>query len=164
MRRLFVVLGVVLLAGLPALAQDYPKAEVFGGYSFLRSGINVPAGFQAQVAGNFSRHLGVVGDVAAHFKSGVTSIEYLGGIRFTGRGKRTTGFSHFLAGGATAFNGGSVNGFALGLGSGIDVNVGSKWAIRVIQADWIPIRVSGVWTTDNFRLGFGIVYRAGGGS
>lgn len=164
MRKLALMLGAIGLAGLPALAQDYPTAEVFGGYSYLRSGINLPAGFQAQVAGNFSRYLGVVGDFGAHFKSGVTSIEYLGGIRFTGRGKRTTGFSHFLAGGATAMNGTTVNGFALGFGSGIDVNVGSKWAIRVIQADWIPIRVSGVWTTDNFRLGFGIVYRAGGGS
>lgn len=168
MRKLFVVLGVVLLAGLPALAQDYPKAEVYGGYQFLSVGnggrINAPIGFDFNVAGNVNKTFGIVGDFGANFKSGFKLYSYTGGVRFNGRGEKVTGFGQFLAGGATLSNGGSVSGLALAFGGGADVNINSKWAIRVVQADWVLARFSGVWTTSTFRVGAGVVYKVGGGS
>jgi opacity protein-like surface antigen len=55
----------------------------------------------------------------------------------------------------------SGNAFAMGFGGGVDVNVGDSLAIRVVQMDWIPNRLGGDLYTSEFRLGFGIVFRAG---
>jgi len=36
MRKLFILVGLILLVAGSAAAQDYPKAEIFGGYQFIR--------------------------------------------------------------------------------------------------------------------------------
>ena len=70
MRRIavsFVVMSVLFLA-LPASAQDYPKAEIFGGFSFasVDDPIDIEReaflGFQTSFAGNFNKSFGIVGD------------------------------------------------------------------------------------------------------
>ena len=59
MRKVFVLAALLVFVSGVAMAQDQPKAEVFGGYSFLRvnpgggiSGENFPAGWHASIAGN----------------------------------------------------------------------------------------------------------------
>jgi outer membrane protein with beta-barrel domain len=85
----FLSLIVLMCASASALAQgttsaDYPKVEVFAGYSALGdansgrlitfgptastdSGYATPTGFETSVIGNFSKHFGIKGDFSAHF-------------------------------------------------------------------------------------------------
>lgn len=90
MKRLVPFLSVIVLmwASAAALAQgttadDYPKVEVFAGYSALGEGNSgritfgptantdssyaTTTGFETSVIGNFSKHLGIKGDFSAHF-------------------------------------------------------------------------------------------------
>lgn len=89
MKKLVPFLSVIVLmcASASALAQgttsnDYPKVEVFAGYSALSEangrGISfgtesIPAnyagkaGFEASLIRNFSKHIGIKGDFSAHF-------------------------------------------------------------------------------------------------
>jgi len=109
-----------------AMAQEAtPKAEVFGGYSYLRfrsegEGIN-GHGFNFSVAGNFNKHVGLVAEVGRQSASERvnlrdlfgdpsfpnTSVEaearlvtYLFGPRFSARSDKITAFAHTLFGGA----------------------------------------------------------------
>lgn len=181
MRRFTLLVGLIVIVGLPALAQDYPRAEIFGAFSYLHvdpvvAPREIAFGWQASVSGNFHKNLGLVADFAGQYKSVTVdterakfqAYEYLFGPRFFVRGERATGFVHALFGAATARA--SILGvtitesaFALGFGGGADVNVNDRVAVRVLQFDYIPVRESGVWS-HNLRLGFGIVIKAGGGS
>ncbi len=64
------VLVFSLSAALPASAQDIPKLEVFGGYSFLhaqgRQNLN---GWNASVTTNLSSWLGLTTDFSGHYHS-----------------------------------------------------------------------------------------------
>ncbi len=177
MRRIGVfVVGVsVLLLALPASAQDYPKAEIFGGFSF--ASVDDPIdmeretffGFQTSVAGNFNKSFGIVGDFGGHYRiepfgAGSTAYEFMVGPRFTSRGDTATGFVHAMFGGVK-FDGNvnSDTGFAMAFGGGVDVNVGKRIAIRVIQFDYVPTHLFDTWE-HNIRLGIGVVFKLGGGS
>jgi len=101
---------------------------------------------------------------------------YLAGIQIKDnrKTKKLNSFFHALAGGGTltqkftgdclseaadpcaAFNY-SVTGFAAAIGGGIDVRVGKRLSIRIIQADYNPIFAGG-GTLNNFRIGAGIVF------
>ena len=78
MQRLLYLCGVLLLLPLPLLAQSYPRAEVFGGYSYFRAdpvGFNLN-GFEGSLSGNISPWFGVVGDISGHYGSpSVTSAQ-----------------------------------------------------------------------------------------
>src|ERR1700722_1823769 len=70
MKRWALIVGVVLLFAGAASAQDYPKVEAFGGYSFARLstdgfGVNINGG-SASVAYNLNSYLGVVGDFGGY--------------------------------------------------------------------------------------------------
>ncbi len=171
MMKIILLVGLVALTGLPALGQDYPKAEVFFGGSLLRAdgaprGQQLFGGWQASVNGNFSETFGLTADLGGQYRSisgqRVSQYEYLFGPRLTMRGEGATAFSHVLFGGVTATGGGTNTGFAMGVGGGVDINVGRRVAIRAIQFDYLPNRFSGIWFND-YRLGFGIVFHAGGG-
>src|ERR1051325_10457213 len=85
MRKLIMLAAMLFIAAIPARAQgNYPVAEIFGGYSYLsfdtggvsngdiedffdnREGFH---GVGFSVAGNFSKHFGIVGDFSYHRKS-----------------------------------------------------------------------------------------------
>ncbi|MFY9607050.1 MAG: outer membrane beta-barrel protein [Blastocatellia bacterium] len=70
MKRLLSVTSLVLFASLSAVAQEYPKAEVFGGYSFFRAegGTNLN-GWNASVNGNLNSWFGLVADFSGHYDS-----------------------------------------------------------------------------------------------
>lgn len=167
MRKVGLVLILTALLAVPAMGQDeYPKAEVFGGFSYLNLdalGTRENAlGFQASVAGNFHKNIGIVGDFGGQYKSieGVTAhaYEYLFGPQFNYRTEKSNAFFHGLFGGASVGGGGaSENGFAMGIGGGVDVKVSDHLAFRVMQVDYLPTRIGEVWE-HNFRLGVGIVF------
>ena len=168
-KHFLLLVATLLCLSLPSWAQDYPKAEGFAGFSVM----NIDGGdrqslygFQASVAGNASSMLGLVADFGGQYKTiddvdvKVHLYEYLFGPRINVRGEKGTGFVHFLLGGARFGGGGeSDNAFAMGIGGGADVKVGSSnTAIRVFQFDWVPAHSNGEWEKKNVRVGFGIVF------
>jgi hypothetical protein len=60
----------IMLASLPALAQNYPSAEVSGGFSYLhvQGGGNL-YGWDASVTGNLNTWFGVAGEFSGHYGS-----------------------------------------------------------------------------------------------
>jgi len=176
--------GLTLLSGGAALAEEFPRGEVFGGYSYarvgeLRNGLNVH-GWGASVSGNVNQYFGLTADFGGHYQSftplttallnvtsKASSHEFLFGPRVTARGQHVTGFAHFLLGAARlktttsagpAFLNFSDVGFAMGLGGGLDVNVGKNVALRVAQVDYVPVRVQSEWS-HNMRYAAGIVFK-----
>ncbi|HEX8185289.1 MAG TPA: outer membrane beta-barrel protein [Blastocatellia bacterium] len=191
MRKLIMLAAMLFIAAIPAHAQgNYPVAEIFGGYSYLS--FDTGAGFGEDigdffdnregfhgvgfsVAGNLSRHFGIVGDFSYHRKTqdiGITDLKtnkyyFLFGPRVYARGHSVTGFAHALVGGTRTkltsddFQGadlGSRTDFALGFGGGVDVNVTDSIGIRLFQLDYIPVRTEGSWFHD-LRAQVGITFR-----
>jgi opacity protein-like surface antigen len=177
MRKFFVLAALVVLCSGAAMAQDHPKAEVFGGYSYLRvnpgqgvSGENFPGGWHASIAGNLNNWFGVAGDFSGHYKkiagARVNTHTYLVGPRISYRNnEKVTPFAHVLFGGAHAGGGGSSeNTFAMAFGGGVDAKINNRFAFRVAQFDYVLTRfdgpVSGTTANqNNFRFSTGIVFR-----
>ena len=172
MRRLVMLFFIVFLVSVPVLAADgeFPKAEVFGGFSLLSVGEDALGermtfkGFQASIAGNFHKNVGIVADFGGQYKSeqGMTAhmYEFLFGPRLTHRMERANVFVHGLFGGLSAGGEGeSDSGFAMGFGGGIDINVNERFAVRIVQFDWVPVRINEQWFKDNVRFGFGIIIK-----
>jgi hypothetical protein len=160
-------------------AQEFPKAEVFGGYSYARAGISTSTtvnanGYAASVTGNISRLLGITVEVSQQFgKSDSTDYEFRSfnvGPRFTCRKpEKFTPFAHFLVGDARYGSRQNPdvsslryheNTLALAFGGGVDVNLHSIMAIRAIQADYYSTGFSRNRHGD-LRLGFGVVLMLG---
>jgi hypothetical protein len=170
MRKIIWLLGLALC--IPGFAQaqshEQPAVEIFGGASVLRNGATAPSfslygGWQAEGSVNFNKYLGLTGDFGGQYRSisgnRVSQYEYLFGPRVAARGHGGTLFAHALVGGNTLKAAGrSTNGFAWGVGGGLDLNAGQHIAIRVIQADYLRTRLSNSWFNDA-RLGVGIVFK-----
>lgn len=90
MRRILLFIGLTLFMPLMVLAQDAPKVEIFGGYSYFRtpsgffsnqfggpytSIVDNPSlnGWTVSVAGNANSWLGVVADVGGYYARAKTS-------------------------------------------------------------------------------------------
>lgn len=172
-------LAVLLALPAPTSAQTTKaRPEVFVGYSYLPADLNdFPRanshGFQAAISAPLNPWLSIAFDVGAHYSHaddlgpnfrGVTAdssvYEFLGGPQFTLR-RKVSPFVHALAGrakGHTSLGGFSDSGFALAVGGGADVDINSRYAVRV-QIDEI-----GAFTDileENLRAGAGLVVRLG---
>jgi hypothetical protein len=180
MRKLIPLVLVVFAAAIPAKAQDYPSSEIFGGYSYLSE--DTGSGFRDRegvhgVGGGFTVNLGptwgLATDLSYHRKTfddvdnfKIQTTHFLFGPQFSARSSAGTAFGHVLVGGVnrkfSSDSFGSVSGtdFALGLGGGFDVNVGRSFAVRIVQADYLPSRGGGVWN-HNFRIQAGVVIKLG---
>ncbi len=229
MKKVFVVAFLMLAMSGLALAQDFPKFEIFGGYSYLRSDLNFDSpwmedyysyyenggtgnlnGFEASFTYNLNSWLGIKADFSGHFgqhdvdrsedweeyqwddsyggedadpyyhytqeyrqrgKADVRRYTYMFGPEFSYRGNsKVRPFAHALFGASKAevrkldvdwtreyqqdYNNGnnlyayrylgnisgsfSNTGFAMALGGGLDINVNDRWAIRLVQVDYMP--------------------------
>ena len=196
MSRLILISCAVLCCASWSFAQtseEYPKNEFFAGYSFHSADINTLTinpqrtaqhGLNLEYTRNLTRHLGLTGDVSAHFKRASQTLSgggvfeskrdqyyMLGGLQFSARSQsRAKPFARVMVG-ASLFRGftssrttaGNVFTFddatslALGLGAGLDVRVSKRISLRVIQADYIPT-FFGSGHQNNFRLSFGLVF------
>jgi hypothetical protein len=173
MKRLMIVLAAVaVLAPASLWAQDPPKAEVFGGFSVLHisedGASTTPVGWQASLAVNANPKMGIVADFGGEYKDGAKLHSYLGGLRYNHRAEKVTPFVHGLLGGTNVSfggGGGSINGFTIGIGGGLDYTATDKVNIRIVQFDWLPSRFSeagvSAWSNNNVRFGFGIVFKMG---
>ena len=189
MRRSLLVVAWTLLIPFSALAQaDFPKAELFGGYSYFRANpdaINLN-GWNASITANITNWFGVEGDFSGHYGSpqiygfqvpyvDVNSYTYMAGPRLTFRSNAVAPFAHFLIGAdraSTSAFGYSISDTALAtaIGGGVDLNLSRSLAIRAIQMDYVMTRFqtgpqiffSGFDDRqNNFRLSAGLVLKLG---
>jgi opacity protein-like surface antigen len=179
MRSLLMVGALLFAVAGSAMAQDYPKGEVAGNYTYIRinPGGGVPHfdchGGGGSAAYSLNHYLGVVGEFSGCKVTGLPSgvsghtFTYLFGPRLTYRAYgRLEPFGEALFGGAHAsLSGGGItasdNAFAMALGGGADYKWKPSVAIRFIQADYLYTRSNGTSEND-FRLQAGIVFRFGG--
>ena len=191
MKRVLMLTTLALFAAIPATAQsNYPKGEVFVGYSHFFYDVNINNPFSTSGgifsqnegvhgvgfsgAANLSKSFGVVADFSYHRKTfdipggdlRFHTFNFLFGPRLTARGHRVEGFAHALVGGLQrkfdSFD--SDTKLALGFGGGVDVKVTRGFAIRLIQADYIPFRDENPFTLENewrhnARLQVGATFR-----
>ncbi|HKP45117.1 MAG TPA: outer membrane beta-barrel protein [Pyrinomonadaceae bacterium] len=165
---------VVAVTLQPSMAQDVPKAEVFGGYSRAGGNFN---GWNASVTGNLNKQFGIVADFSGHYGSELDGSilvkqdahSFLFGPRFSFRGKRLTPFVYALIG-ATRFHESAIisvtklsdsdTGFSSALGGGLDVKVNDRIAIRAFQLDYFRPNFFGE-SHNRGRLAAGVVLRLG---
>ncbi len=160
-----VVCLLAALAPCSALAQETPRAEIFGGYSFLNfrsegEGVN-GHGFTVSVAGNLNKNVGLVGEFGRQSASERINLRdffgdptlpnvtieakaslatYVFGPRFYARSDRITGFAHALAGGARGRGEASASGVSGGLSdTGFALTLGG--GIDINAGKYIAIRV-----------------------
>jgi len=134
------------------LAQEYPRADVFGGYSYLNIDTNgltsrqSANGWEAGAAGNFNRWFGAEFDVSGYYKKysvpvntplvtgtfnvSVRDYSYLAGPRANFRPL----FLHALLGGdhlsgSTSGFSASQDGFAGAFGGGVQQKISGPWGL-----------------------------------
>ncbi len=127
MKRAGLLAGLILCSALAGQAQEaYPRAEIFAGYAYARTDINVFAspesshGWAATASVNFRRSFGVTAEFSGHYgklipdrtacilvfppppecsqQVNFSTYQILAGPRLTIRFDRLTWFSHALVG------------------------------------------------------------------
>ncbi len=162
-RALLLLCAVLLIAGI-AVAQEAPKAEVFGGYSYMRSeGLNIN-GWNASVTGNLTKNFGITSDFSGHYKNSANMYNFLFGPQVSASFKTVKPFAHALFGanrlGGSATNlalGGSDTAFAMAFGGGVDVKLNKNFGVRLGQADYLYIHHLSD-TQNSFRFSTGVVF------
>jgi len=178
MKQILLIASLALLLPLAGWAQDSPKADIFGGYSYFRADANGEKldmhGATAAFTYNFSNWFGVTGDVSGHvgspFFGDVQNYLFMMGPRVSLRKYSSfTPFVHALVGAAYNRSSLSVAGtkftntdttLAVAPGAGLDIKLGSSLSVRPFQADYVLTRFATA-TQNNFRLSTGIVVRLG---
>jgi len=172
--RYFPILSAILaLLAIPVSGQEseVPKAEIFGGYQFTHIEANLNTnGWTASLTGNATPYLGVTADFSGVYKS--VSGANLSGYSYTfgptvslNHHGVVNPFVHALFGGAhlgasvSGLGSAGANGFTMMYGGGVDAKVSSRFAVRVVEADWVYFRFSGQSVRGNARVATGIVFR-----
>lgn len=185
--------GWFLLLPLPLLGQyapaphPTPKAELFGGYSYVRlEGMDMN-GWNLSLAGNVNKNLGIVADASGYYNHETTTDSlgttesklnfhsFLAGPRVTERSiKWLTPFAHTLFGmtrvngeltftpssGAAASTSNDQTAFTMALGGGLDINASDHIFYRLIQVDYYLIRADKL-KHEGARISAGILFRLG---
>lgn len=187
MRPALAVFALIVFCGSSLWSQDVPKAEVFGGYSYLNIDTNGLSsrqsanGWEASLSGNLNKWFAVEFDGSGYYKHypvdlsifglGSTSVKvtdysYLAGPRINFGPL----FVHGLLGGdhlTGSFEGNSESqdGFAGAFGGGIEWKFARNLYFRT-SADYVFSRhnIFGgpAATQNNFRASAGIVFAFGG--
>ena len=147
LRKTLLLLGLCSLASVSAQAQDQDKAEVFGGFSYLRFHSSNLNGWEASGQYKFRDWLGGVADVDGHYGSingiGTSTYTYLFGPQISLPGSISP-FGHLLLGGAHNSTGGVGNSsFAMALGGGVDAEIVHVIHWMLVQADYVMKQIGG---------------------
>ena len=183
MRKLFLVGALALALPIIAQAQDSPRTEIFGGYSYIHLDEDLSNdrdlnGYNASVTQTiFKRWLAFKADFSGHFGDSAVTLGpgtdfkkflFLFGPQFTlRRHERIQPFVHVLFGVSRIDLNNDTNGlsfddtaFAMAAGGGVDVKVADRLAVRLFQADYVLTRF-GDTNQGNFRASGGFVLRFG---
>jgi hypothetical protein len=165
-------------------AYEIPRAEIFGGYSYMsadwetlgnRSGMH---GFTGSAGINVFPWLGAEGGVSEHLKSNClgaaglkcTILNVMGGPKVSLRPlSNITAFGHGLVGLSAltmGLSGSSLSyrNLAYGFGGGVDYALTPNLSVRIGQVDYIRseyLKTLGGSHENNIRLSGGIVFRVG---
>jgi opacity protein-like surface antigen len=164
MRNVILAAVLIIALSLSLAAQQTPKAEVFGGYSFFHAGLgpeNISDqsanGWNGSFTGNVNSWLGVTADFSGQYKSVGAMVaasgsstpqvkvhlhNFLFGPTVSYRSRKATPFARLLLGvsreSASLDNqSDSRSGFAFALGGGMDVQIAKVFSIRVGQVDYV---------------------------
>jgi hypothetical protein len=168
-----VLLALLIVSrSVPAGAQDLPRVQVFGGYSFNRfdspsfgfadsSNLN---GYTFSPAFNIIQGFGVVAELAGQYNSKLNFRDLaIGGQFLYPRGKKTF-FGRFLVGDGRSFvkvaEGEGDTSRAVIFGGGMDLDVTPRFAWRTFQVDYIHTTLFQE-KQNNLRFSTGLVYRWG---
>jgi len=187
MQKLFLIAALTIALPFIAQAQEAPRTEFFGGYSYMRLEDNGVDGQDRDLNGYnvsgavtvFKKYLSLKVDISGHFGdflvNQVPRIDqgqtlFLGGPQITLRkNERFQPFAHVLFGAARRkLEADAIGldltdtGFAFAAGGGVDVStpLGKKVAVRLVQADYVRTRINDV-SFGNLRISTGIVVRLG---
>lgn len=188
--RLFLSIGVFLSLCLSVHAQDTPRVEIFGGFSYANTNIAEERintkGWHAMIAVNSRQSwLEFVADVSGHYGSlgGARTATHvaMAGMRSSIRRGRVTGFVHSLYGisfghpPVIPFEGTDPRPqsvwftFAPG-GGGLDIGLNRRIGLRVFQVDlifhshtpeYLQTFPQTTYSTMQLRLSCGLVLRFG---
>jgi len=168
------MLPLLLLQPIPALAQNTPSWQVFGGYSHWVGSVNSDTfnlnGFDLSLNQNRNRWFGGVLDVGSNFgteaglKVNTQSITY-GPVFSYRKNPSAVPFAEAFAGAARGSSeyldiSKSEYRWAYGAGGGLDVKLRDRLYLRVIRADFIETRFSGLGQA-NIRISAGLVFNFG---
>jgi hypothetical protein len=181
--RLFVMFSVITSAAISTRSQDFPRTEIFGGFSYLNfqlpnglSSVTAP-GWEASASVNVKPWLGIEGDLSAHYGtncavSGLSckDLSFMGGPRISYREENVTLYVHGLFGADNgSFGAGGISRsdtpFAFAAGGGFDYKINSTVSIRIVQLDYFGTRHAhdlGIPMQNNFRESAGVVFTFGG--
>jgi hypothetical protein len=179
LRRFLSVLLVAAVAFcvpsvLSAQSQDFPKAEVFGGYSWYHPGASFQGvdiedfnkGWGGQFTYNLNHWAGLALDAGGHYQDEGKVHTVTAGPQFKLRREHFTPFAEALFGVALISPNAApdTNSFAVIAGGGLDYKVTPRFSIRPIQADYVYTTYSepGISVTGNgIRLQAGVVFAFG---
>src|SRR5438552_11512646 len=185
----YLVMSIALVLVFTGSAFSQHGGQIFGGYSYQRTGGEGVNGLNASVTGDIAPWVGITADFALHSKgtsvllpnsstllnADAKLLSFMFGPQFTSHVNDTTSmFVHILAGGYRAsgsvasLGGISVNssgtGFSAATGGGVDFRVAPSIAVRPLQIDWIHLGNTSLFGSDigsssGFRYSGGIVVR-----
>jgi hypothetical protein len=189
MGKHWIAFALCLFFSIPLNAQDFPRAEIYGGYQLLQ--VN-NSGFESSfgsvmnglaVAGevNIKRWLGIVGDMGygtkSYVSSGATSklsqLNLLTGPRVSCRGGKLRVFGHALFGlnrksysysyPSSYSHEQSANDLSAAFGGGLDLPLGKNASFRPFQVDMIITGGLDQWVgiQHQFRYTIGFVFKFG---
>jgi opacity protein-like surface antigen len=179
MQKLLGVLALLLAVPLIGQAQEIPRTETFGGYSYIRLDADLNNdqdlnGFNASFTYNLNQILGITGEISGNYgdtrvagaNADLNTYFFLFGPKFAFRGNsRVTPFAHVLLGVVrfdvdTGLRDTTTTQFAVAVGGGVDFNITEKVALRVAQADYILTRLANS-NQNNIRVSTGFVLKLG---
>ncbi len=152
---LLLTLCLILISSTALAQQPAPKFDIFAGYQWLDPNGNVPGGpdgsggilpfklpSMAKGGGlafgyNFHPNFALEGDIGLNLKDQFDVSTYSVGPRFTWRGDGINLFAHTLLGdNHLTAPVGARNGLGAILGGGIDLPIGKRISLRLIEADY----------------------------
>lgn len=174
MRKLTLLVTIILFLGVPAMAQNAPAVEFFGGYSHVEADFSNTSfsmnGAEVAMTQNLNNWFGGTLDFGTQYGSrngfNVNAQQIMYGPVFAYRKSPSfTPFGHVLVGvmrGGQGFAGISqpATKFGAAFGGGVDFKVNKHFSIRAIQADYLMSRFLNTHQ-NNIRLSAGIVLTFG---
>ena len=163
---------LTIAAARPSAAQNMPRVQVFGGYSYTRfdspsfgfsnpSGLN---GWNFSPAFNLIRGFGVAAEVSKQYGSNVDLRDIAVGPQFLYPRSKMLFFAHVLFGNAKSFvrvgAGEKDTDRVVALGGGMDFALTSRFAVRVFQVDYLRTSLFSE-KQNNLRFSTGLVYQWG---
>jgi hypothetical protein len=166
---LLILLCIVAFSAF-SVAQEIPRAQLFGGYSYTRfdsqtlgfanrSNLN---GFNISPAFNLTYGFGVKAELTGQYGSKLNVRDLTVGPQFLYPRGRTLFFAHALFGDSRSFvrvgTGEGDTARAIVLGGGLDFGISSRFAFRAVQVDYVHTSLFST-TQNNVRISTGLVYR-----